>query len=152
MILRSDAFADGRKIPLEYTCEGDDVSPPLQWADVPADAKTLVLIVEDPDAPRPPWIHWVLFNLPAEGTPSLARDLSGSGRLPAGTVEGVNSWGTVGWRGPCPPSGTHRYVFRSWALDHALDLPPGTSAAEVRDAMQGHQLAEATLTGRYARD
>jgi Raf kinase inhibitor-like YbhB/YbcL family protein len=149
MILESEAFGSGDPIPPRYTCDGADVSPPLAWRDAPARAATFALIMDDPDAPAGTWVHWVLFNLPGS-----ARELGegASARVPpAGAVEGANSWGRRGYGGPCPPSGTHRYLFRLYALDRALDLPPGATAADLRGAMRGRMLAECSLMGRYER-
>ena len=146
--LTSTAFAEGGAIPRGYTCEGRDTSPPLAWSGVPAGTRTLALIVDDPDAPDPAapkmtWVHWVLFDIPpaaagiAEGAPS-----------PAGAKQGVNDWQRTGWGGPCPPIGRHRYFFKLYALDTALELNRPTKA-ELEQAMKGHVLAEARLVGTY---
>ena len=140
--LSSTAFADGAAIPRRYTCQGEDPSPPLAWSGAPAGTAAFALIVDDPDASG--WIHWLTWDLPGT-TVSLAEGASGS--LEA--REGPTSWGTVGWRGPCPPSGTHRYVFRLLALSAPLGLPPGAEVTAVRRAAAGVTLAEATLTGTY---
>jgi Raf kinase inhibitor-like YbhB/YbcL family protein len=145
MILSSDAFAEGEAIPARHTCDGDDVSPPLTWRDPPAGTATFALIVDDPDAPAGTWVHWVLFDLPAS-----ASEIP-EGRTPRGAREGKNSWGRPGYGGPCPPSGTHRYFFKLYALDGALDLESGITAADLTRALEGHVLAEAVLMGRYAR-
>lgn len=150
LILGSDAFAEGGQIPRRYTCEGDDVSPPLTWQGAPSRTATFALVVDDPDAPAGTWIHWVLLDVPDEVT-ELPENASGAGALPAAAVEGRNSWGRGGYRGPCPPSGTHRYFFRLYALDGPLGLGPGATLAELTRAMEGHVVDEAVLMGRYAR-
>jgi len=152
LVLRSAAFAEGAEIPLKHTCEGADASPPLEWSGVPAGAKTLALVVDDPDAPDPKapkttWVHWILYDLPASvtGVPeAVAR-----GALPAGTHQGVNDWKRTGWGGPCPPIGRHRYFFKLYALDAALGDLGAPTKAKLEAAMQGHVLAEARLMGTY---
>lgn len=146
MRLTSSAFAEGGKIPARYTCEGQDVSPPLAWAEVPAGARSLALLVDDPDAPAGDWVHWVLYDLP----PSLA-GLPEAAELPNGAKEGRTDFEKPGYGGPCPPRGTHRYVFSLYALDGPLGLGAGAGKAELLRAMEGHVLATARLTGRYAR-
>jgi len=150
--LTSSAFAPGGAIPAQFTCEGSDVSPPLEWTGPPAGTKGLVLIVDDPDAPDPKaprmtWVHWVLYNLPpaagrlAQGVPTSA--------LPEGTREGKNDWKRTGYGGPCPPIGRHRYFHKLYALDVVLsDLGPATKA-EVEKAMEGHVVGKAELVGTY---
>jgi len=150
MQLTSSAFADGGTIPRRHTCDGDDVSPPLAWSGVPDDAISLALIADDPDAPRGTWVHWVLYNLPAAVT-SLPEALPADERLPNGALQGRNDFRRTGYGGPCPPSGTHRYFFKLYALDTMLDLAPGATKQELLQAMDGHVLAEAQLMGRYAR-
>ena len=140
MELTSPAFAAGEPIPAAHTCDGADTPPPLGWSGVPAGAQALALIVDDPDAPRGTWLHWTVWNLPVA-----------PGALPGAGVEGVNDFGNVGWGGPCPPSGTHRYVFRLFALDAPLALAEGASRAELEGAMKGHVLARAELMGTYRR-
>ncbi len=152
--ITSSAFAPGQAIPSEYTCDGDDESPPLSWQGLPTGTKSLVLIVDDPDAPDPAapkmtWVHWVLYNLPpsASGLPRGVR----RNDLPAGTREGVNDWKRTGYGGPCPPVGRHRYFHKLYALDAVLpDLRKGSKAA-VEQAMAGHVLASAELVGTYQR-
>lgn len=149
MILESEAFANGEHIPRRCTCDGDDMSPALSWREAPTETASFALVVDDPDAPKGTWVHWVLFNVPAsEG--GLDEDAE-KGSLPEGTVEGVNSWGRRGYGGPCPPSGSHRYFFKLYALDRRLQLGAGASADDVAEAIEGHVLAEAALMGRYAR-
>jgi Raf kinase inhibitor-like YbhB/YbcL family protein len=145
MILRSDAFGEGGMIPVRHTCDGDDASPPLSWRDVPPGTATFALIVDDPDAPAGTWVHWVLFDVPA------SESEIGEGGRPRGGREGRNSWGRTGYGGPCPPSGTHRYFFKLYAVDRALGLEPGVTAAELARELEGRVLAEAVLMGRYAR-
>jgi Raf kinase inhibitor-like YbhB/YbcL family protein len=150
--IHSPAFADGGEIPPKYTCEGSDISPPLKWGGVPDDASSLVLIVDDPDAPDPAaprmtWVHWLLYNLPA--------DLSGlpegitAADLPAGAQEGLNDWKRSGYGGPCPPIGRHRYFHRLYALDTVLDGLNKPTRAQLDSAMKGHILAQAQLVGTY---
>ena len=151
LTLTSSAFADGQPIPRKYTCEGEDVSPPLAWSGVPAQAKSLALIVDDPDAPDPEaprmtWVHWVVVDVPS-GTSGLAEGASGGG-LPAGAIVGTNDWKRQSYGGPCPPIGRHRYFHKLYALDTLLDLRQPTKA-EVERAMAGHVLAEAVLMGTY---
>lgn len=150
--ISSPAFADGAEIPVLHTCEGKDVSPPLVWRHVPRDTKSLVLIVDDPDAPDPKapamtWVHWVLYDLPATST-GLPEGVA-SAALPPGTREGLNDWRRTGWGGPCPPIGRHRYFFKLYALDQMLgDLARPTKAA-VEKAMHGHVLSSAVWMGTY---
>jgi Raf kinase inhibitor-like YbhB/YbcL family protein len=152
--LTSQAFAPGGAIPRKYTCDGEDVSPPLAWSAAPAGTRSFVLIVDDPDAPDPAapktiWVHWVLYDLPADTT-GLPEGIA-PGRLPRGTREGVNDWKRTGWGGPCPPIGRHRYFHHLYALDATLgDLGRPTKAALERD-MRGHVLAQAELIGTYQR-
>jgi Raf kinase inhibitor-like YbhB/YbcL family protein len=143
MQLTSTAFEHEGTIPERYTCDGADVSPPLALAEVPAEARTLVLIMDDPDAPRGTWDHWVAYDIPPD-----AEIPEGAGSL--GT-DGTNSWGRSGYGGPCPPSGTHRYFFNLYALNTELGLAPGATKEQVLDAMTGHVVAQGTLLGRYGR-
>lgn len=154
MELRSPAFAHNGTIPRQFTCDGQNISPPLQWRNVPLGTQSLVLIVDDPDAPDPQaprmtWVHWVLLNIPptASGLPEGVT----SKQLPAGTRQGINDWKRTGYGGPCPPIGRHRYFFKLYALDTTLALEQPTKAA-VEAAMQGHILAEAVLVGTYQRE
>lgn len=150
MKLSSSAFVEGGLIPKTYTCDGVDISPPLSWSDVPAGAKSLALICDDPDAPVGTWVHWVAFNLPPTVT-GLPEGLRAEKQLPAGGVQGTNSWKRVGYGGPCPPSGVHRYFFKLYALDTTLSLGNQATAKELLAAMKGHVLAEAETMGRYKR-
>jgi Raf kinase inhibitor-like YbhB/YbcL family protein len=150
--IESTVFDDGGGIPVKYTCEGEDVAPPLVFSGVPEGTQCLVLIVDDPDAPDPAaprmtWVHWVLFNLPADTT-SLPEGC-GAGDLPPGTGEGLNDWQRSGYGGPCPPIGRHRYFHKLYALDTRLPDMVRPTKQEVEVAMQGHVLAEATLVGTY---
>jgi Raf kinase inhibitor-like YbhB/YbcL family protein len=148
--LKSAAFKEGAMIPKLFTCDGKDISPPLSWSGVPADAKSIALIMDDPDAPRGTWVHWVLFNIPPNEK-GLAENAPRSASLPNGAKHGANSWPKLGYGGPCPPSGTHRYYFRVYALDTVLALRSGITKAQLLKAMAGHILAEGQLVGRYRR-
>ncbi len=151
MQLTSSAFNQGQPIPAKYTCDAKDVSPSLQWSGVPSGAKSIVLLVNDPDAPVGDWVHWVLFDLPATAT-SLMEDLPKGQHLPGGGKQGLNDFKRLGYGGPCPPPGKpHRYFFRIYALDTLLELKPGTTRKEVQQAMQGHVLAQGELMGIYQR-
>ena len=157
MKITSRAFGPGQPIPVKYTGDGDDKSPPLALANVPSGAKTLALIVDDPDAPTPqPWVHWVIFNIPA-GAAGLPEAEPRKGKLiePAGATQGVNSWPSdnLGYRGPAPPRGhgVHHYHFKLYALDTSLNLDPGITKNDLLAAMKNHILAEAELIGTYER-
>ncbi|MCZ6894130.1 MAG: YbhB/YbcL family Raf kinase inhibitor-like protein [Gammaproteobacteria bacterium] len=148
--LTSTAFADGGAIPVKYTCEGRDVSPPLAWSGVPAGAKSLALIVDDPDAPDPAapkltWLHWVLYNMPP-GAGALAEAVTD---LPAGTRDGSNDWKRTGYGGPCPPIGRHRYFYKLYALDTVLPDLGAQSKQQLEGAMEGHVLGRTELVGTY---
>lgn len=148
--LESSAFAEGESIPTKYTCEGDDLSPPLRWSNLPTGTQSLALIVDDPDAPDPKapkrtWVHWVLYEIPPDAT-TLPE---GANPLPTGTREGVNDWGRTGYGGPCPPIGTHRYFFKLYALDTSLGDLAAPTKAELEQAMLGHILAQTELIGTY---
>jgi hypothetical protein len=150
--IHSTAFTDGGEIPARYTCEDADTSPPLAWEGVPANTRSLVLIVDDPDAPDPAaprmtWVHWVLYNLPPETT-GLPEGVSTSD-LPAPAADGVNDWKRAGYGGPCPPVGRHRYVHKLYALDTVLTGLTKPTKAQVESAMQGHILAQGQMTGTY---
>jgi len=146
----SPAFREGALIPSLYTADGKDISPPLAWKGVPRGAKSLALVMEDPDAPRGTFVHWLVWNLPA-GQPALPAAVPRQARLASGARQGYNDFGKVGYWGPAPPRGTHRYFFRLYALDVTLSLPPQASKAELLRAMQGHLLAQGSLMGRYRR-
>ena len=147
--LTSTAFAEGETIPAQYTCNGQDISPALAWDDAPQGTQSFAVIVDDPDAPGGSWVHWVLFDLPADAT-ELEENLPKSEQLANGARQGTNGFGAIGYGGPCPPSGeSHRYPFTLYALDAPLGLDPGASMQQVIDAMAGHILGEATVTGNY---
>lgn len=149
-ILTSSAFTEGQAIPATYTCDGKDVSPPLSWTDPPAGTKSLTLIVDDPDAPGKTWVHWVLYNIPA-AVRGLSEALPADCELTDGTRQGMTDSGQPGYGGPCPPSGTHHYHFKLYALDAMLPLKPGAAKAAVETAMKGHVLAQTQLIGTYRR-
>lgn len=148
--LSSAAFSQQGAIPTKYTCEGADLSPPLSWTGLPPGTKSLALIVDDPDAPDPAapemtWVHWVLYNLP----PTAAGLPEGASVLPAGTQQGLNDWRRIGYGGPCPPIGRHRYFYKLYILDTVLpDLGRATKAT-LEKAMKGHILGQAQLVGTY---
>ena len=148
--LTSTAFAAGQPIPARYSCLGQDVSPPLAWTDPPQGTQNFALIADDPDAPVGTWVHWVLYNLPADSL-GLPEDVPSEDTLVDGSRHGQNSWGRVGYGGPCPPSGTHRYFFRLYALDTQLDLPVGKDKKQLLKAMEGHVLAQAELMGTFTK-
>jgi Raf kinase inhibitor-like YbhB/YbcL family protein len=143
----SPAFENGSAIPSRFTCDGLDISPELAWQELPEGTESLALIMDDPDAPGGTWVHWVVFNMPADLT-GLPEDV---GRSPGGGVDGNNSWKRGGYGGPCPPQGTHRYFFKLYALDAALELQPGVTKGQVMREMEGHVLAEGQLMGTYSR-
>jgi Raf kinase inhibitor-like YbhB/YbcL family protein len=144
--VETTAFGDGDDIPVKYTADGENVSPPLSWSKGPAGTKTYALVVDDPDAPAGTWVHWIAWNLPST---ELDEGAGAPGALTAGGRHGRNSWGDLGWGGPQPPSGTHRYFFRVYALDSQLDLGDNTDRRALDNAMRGHQLARGELMGRY---
>jgi Raf kinase inhibitor-like YbhB/YbcL family protein len=154
LTITSGSFPQNGAIHARHTCDGQDVSPPLAWTGVPANAKSLALIVDDPDAPDPQaprmtWVHWVLYNMPP-ATGGLPESVP-AGTLPAGTLQGKNDWQQIGYRGPCPPIGSHRYFHKLFALDVVLaDLHQPTKAM-LEKAMQGHIIESAELIGRYQR-
>jgi Raf kinase inhibitor-like YbhB/YbcL family protein len=149
----SPAFAAGATIPASYSCKNPDAeSPPLAWNGVPSDAKTLILILKDPDAPSGTFIHWVVYNLPAS-LGGLDANVPPTEKLANGGIQGVNSLGQIGYKGPCPPpgSGPHHYHFELSALDAGLSLQPGATAAQVEEAARGHVKATGDLVGTFAR-
>ena len=146
----SSAFSDGQSIPRPYTCDGVNVSPPLEWSGVPKTAKTMAIVCDDPDAPGGTWVHWVLYNLPAENI-GLVENLPANENVKAGGFQGLNDFGKTGYGGPCPPSGTHRYFFRVYALDSELPLKAGATKAELMKVMEGHIVLQGQLTGTYRR-
>lgn len=148
--LTSSAFSQGESIPQEYSCDGENVSPALSWTDPPQGTMSLVLIMDDPDAPSGDFVHWVLYGLPAE-TGSLPRGVPAQPDGPAGSLQGKNGRGQTGYTGPCPPGGTHRYFFHLYAVDGPVDLPAGEGKQAVLRAIDGRTLAEAELMGTFAR-
>ena len=148
--LTSAAFANGDPIPMKYTCDDQDVSPPLQWKDPPEGTQSFALINDDPDAPVGTWVHWVLYNLPGS-TLSLPEAVQSDADLPGSGRHGQNSWGRPGYGGPCPPGGTHRYFFKLYALDAELELAAGASKDELLRVMEGHILASTETMGMYSR-
>src|SRR4030042_894202 len=148
--ITSSAFADGGMIPPKYTCDGQDISPPLEWDAVPDGTKSIALISDDPDAPMGTWVHWVLFNLLAE-TGNLEENIPPDKTLPNGARQGTTDFKRIGYGGPCPPSGTHRYFFKIYALDTKLDLAAGAKKGELLKAMEGHILGQGQLIGKYKR-
>jgi len=148
LVIKSSAFEQMGMIPEKYTCKGVNVSPPLQWSDVPEGTKSFALIHDDPDAPSGDWIHWVLYNIPAD-VRELKENIPTKKELDDGTRQGITDFGKLSYGGPCPPSGTHRYFFKLYALDEMLDLPAGSTKEELIKAMQGHILAQGELIGRF---
>ncbi len=148
--LTSTAFANGDPIPMKYTCDDQDISPPLQWTDPPEGTRSFALICDDPDAPVGTWVHWVLYDLPGS-TLSLPEAAPSDPDLPDGGRHGQNSWRRPGYGGPCPPGGTHRYFFKLYALDTELELDAGASKEELLRVMEEHVLAEAETMGVYSR-
>lgn len=149
--LSSPAFDEGGTIPRKYTCDGEDLSPPLNWTDVPEGTQSLALIADDPDAPAGTFVHWVLYNIPSHLT-SLPEGVATSPTVDDIGTQGVNDFRKTGYGGPCPPKGpAHRYFFKLYALDTSLDLEPGATAADLQKAMEGHILARGELMGRYRR-
>jgi hypothetical protein len=143
MRIYSPEFNDNSMIPIKFTCQGQDINPQLLFEDVPEDAKTLVLIVDDPDAPTGTWVHWVLFNIPTDIT-GIPED-----SIPDNAVQGLNSWPKNNYGGPCPPSGTHRYFFKLYALDVELALDDTATKKDVEQAMQGRVIEKAEYVGLY---
>jgi Raf kinase inhibitor-like YbhB/YbcL family protein len=151
MIITSSAFKEGGTIPAKYTCDAEDISPPLVWEKIPAGTKSLALICDDPDAVVGTWVHWVAYNIPPDEGKLDENIKKGEKSFPNGMIQGSNDWPRIGYGGPCPPSGTHRYFFKFYALDTALDLKPGATKAQLLKAMKGRALAEGQLMGRYKR-
>ena len=151
MELRSTAFQAGGAIPTRFTCEGDDISPDFSWRDAPPETKSFVLILHDPDAPRAGgFTHWVVYNIPA-GTSHIEENIPQQATVAGLGVQGKNDSGEIGYMGPCPPSGTHRYFARLFAVDRELDLKPGLYHRDVYSEMQGHIVEQAELMGTYAK-
>ena len=150
MEVRSQAFKPGGMIPAKYTCDGADISPPLTWPDPPAGTESFALIMDDPDAPVGIWVHWVIWNIPATAR-ALEESVPKTASLPNGARQGTNDFKRIGYGGPCPPSGTHRYFFKLYALGTTLSLPPETTKSVLEDTMRRHILAQSELIGKYAR-
>jgi Raf kinase inhibitor-like YbhB/YbcL family protein len=145
MKIESSEFKHGEAIPAVFTCQGDDKSPPLKISDVPAEAKSLVLIVDDPDAPGGTWVHWLVWNIPPD------TGVFDQNHVPNGAVQGKNSWGRAGYGGPCPPSGTHRYFFKLYALDDMLPLS-SANVQQLEKAMKPHIIEQCELMGTYRKN
>ena len=150
MEVRSQAFKPGGMIPAKYTCDGADISPPLTWPDPPAGTKSFALIMDDPDAPVGTWVHWVIWNIPATAR-GLEENVPKTASLPNGARQGTNDFKRTGYGGPCPPSGTHRYFFKLYALGSTLSLSPETTKSVLEDTMRHHILAQSELIGKYTR-
>ncbi len=149
--LSSPSFKGGQSIPRRYTCEGEDLSPPLHWTVPPATTKSYVIIADDPDAPTGTWVHWVIYNLPLD-LRGLTEGIPAEDHLPNGAMQGLNDFNRIGYGGPCPPPGKpHRYYFTLYVLDVVLNLKPGATKRQVLEACQGHVLAEAQLMGTFSR-
>lgn len=151
MVITSSAFMEGEMIPSKYTCDGEDISPQLSWTGAPENTKSFAVISDDPDAPSGDWVHWVIFNIPGSVT-ELEEKIPADKILDNGTKQGTSDFGKIGYGGPCPPGGTHRYYFKLFALDVYLDKDAGISKKELLAAMEGHILAESQLMGRYKRN
>jgi len=148
--LESPTFEEGGMIPSKYTADGESISPPLKWASVPEGTKSFALVSDDPDAPMGTWVHWVMWNIPADAR-QLAENIPPDENLPNGSRQGITDFGTYGYGGPAPPSGTHRYYFKIFALDTKLDLPGSSRKADLLKAIEGHVIAEGQLIGKYKR-
>ena len=150
MEIKSSAFEHNEMIPKKYTCDGEDISPPLFWDGVPDGAKSLALISDDPDAPMGTWVHWILYDL-LPNEKRLVENIPPEKTLPNRAKQGLTDFKKIGYGGPCPPNGTHRYFFKLYALDSMLNLQPGATKKQLLDAMKNHILAEAELIGKYKR-
>lgn len=149
--IKSSAFEENGVIPKKYTCDGEDLSPPLEWKNPPEGTKSYALISDDPDAPVGTWVHWVIYDLPS-GMEKLPEGVPAEETLSNGVKQGLTDFRRVGYGGPCPPPGSyHRYYFKLYALDTKLNLPPRATKAKLLEAMKGHILGEAQLVGRYRR-
>ena len=146
----SPVFEEAGMIPSKYTCDGENVSPQLKWEGVPETTKSIALISDDPDAPMGTWVHWVMWNIPADAT-ELSENIPPNAELPDGSIQGLNDFKQHGYGGPCPPSGIHRYYFKVYALDEKLDLASSSRKKDLLKAMEGHILAEGQLMGKYKR-
>ena len=150
MEIKSSAFKEGESIPSKYTCDNIDISPDIEWSKVPNGTKTFALIMDDPDAPSGTYVHWVIYNIPGNQR-ELPENIPATETLDNGTFQGRNDFGKIGYGGPCPPGGTHRYYFKLYALDTVLDAKPGITKKELLKAIEVHVLEEVELMGRYKR-
>lgn len=148
--IRSSAFKEGEMIPKQYTCDGANISPPLTWDAAPPGTKSFALVSDDPDAPVGTWVHWVIYNLPPDSR-GIPENIPFHKNLENGARQGTNDFREIGYGGPCPPGGTHRYYFKLYALDKVLDLEPGITKAQLLKAMEGHIVAQGQLMGKYKR-
>jgi Raf kinase inhibitor-like YbhB/YbcL family protein len=146
----SVAFKEGQPIPRQYSCGGVNISPPLEWSGVPKTAKTIAIMVDDPDAPGGTWVHWLLYNIPADNI-GFVENVPATETLKAGGFQGKNDFGKIGYGGPCPPSGTHRYFFKVYAVDAELPLKAGATKAELLKALDDHVVSQGQLMGTYRR-
>lgn len=150
MEIKSPAFENNSIIPSKYTCDGEDISPPLSWSDIPEGTKSLALISDDPDAPAGTWVHWVIYNIPPSVT-SLPEGVPTDKKLSNGTLQGITDFKRIGYGGPCPPSGTHRYFFKLYALNKKVPLDAGATKKQVLDAIKDSVIAECQVVGKYQR-
>jgi len=150
MKLTSSGFKDGGMVPERYSRDGRNVSPPLAWDGVPKNTRSLALIVDDPDVPSGNFVHWLVYNIPADAT-QLGEGIPAAEKLPSGARQGRNDFGEIGYGGPQPPRGTYRYLFHLYALDSEIPTPPGAAREQIDDAVSGHRLDECQLTGKYTR-
>ena len=148
--LTTTAFQEGEQIPKKYTCDGENISPPLEWSGIPQGTQSIALICDDPDAPMGTWVHWVVFNIPASLN-KLSEKIPDNKVLEDGTSQGSNDFRKIGYGGPCPPGGTHRYFFKIYALDKRVELTPGATKGKLLHEMSEHILAEGKLMGKYSR-
>jgi Raf kinase inhibitor-like YbhB/YbcL family protein len=148
--ITSSAFKNNAPIPSQFTCDGQDVSPPIAWQNIPPACKSLCLICDDPDAPGKTWVHWVCYDIPTAVT-GIAQGCPKADTISGGGKQGKTDFGSIGYGGPCPPSGSHRYFFKLYALDVMLNLPAGKTSQQIEQAMAGHIIAQAKLIGIYAR-
>ncbi len=148
--LTSNSFTSNGLIPVKYTCDGENISPELHWQNAPANTKSFVLISDDPDAPMGTWVHWVLFNIPATIS-KIEENIPPAKNVLGGATQGINDFGKYGYGGPCPPSGTHRYFFKLYALDTELNFTKDVRKRDIVEAMKGHILLQTELMGRYKR-
>ena len=145
MNITSSAFENNQPIPQKYSCNGENVSPPLSIREIPEGTRSLAILVDDPDAPAKVWVHWLIWNINPKSSVIL------EGNVPEGTVKGSNDFNNTGWEGPCPPSGTHRYFFRVYALDKTIDLSEGARRSDMEKAIEGHVIDSAELVGLYSK-